>query len=380
MYAAVNHFQERGSQLSVAEKETYVEDLTGSPADADTFSRELTDSEKERRKILMEKYLQEGLYPARKLLRIQAEGEIVADRVCFLLETSTFYLPERELTDEDLLEIIDHDLMTDYSLAEARKEEQKAQQAMQGQQDAQGQQAAQGQQSAAQGQQDAQGQQSAAQSQQGAAQDQQSAQGSRLQQQNPEELSMEEAITYAKKAVERVYGENTEDMEVTAEYDSYIVDGVGEPFSDAMIYLTKEDGNTQYYVCVDLIRKEVNILDINNEQEDLAENCIEPGNIMEKELLKNIEEITCRFMGEGVSVNKRYAQVITDPEGYLAYGVIHYYFEMDNGKIADVSYSNVTKRIYSLWSISQDLFDEDTEITKTQYKKDGYTYQLIKCN
>jgi hypothetical protein len=41
---------------------------------------------------------------------------------CFLVSESTFYLPERELTDEELLEIIDFYAKRDYAVMEGAKE------------------------------------------------------------------------------------------------------------------------------------------------------------------------------------------------------------------------------------------------------------------
>ncbi|MCX4321110.1 MAG: hypothetical protein OSJ44_15570, partial [Lachnospiraceae bacterium] len=199
-YASVNHFLERGSQLTQGEKDAYVEDITNVPANADAFSRELTEAERERREVLMGRYLKEGLFPEEKLQKINSVEELVTDRVCFLPETSTFYLPERELTDEDLLQIIDHDLMVDYSLEQAGRMEQ----AGEGQEQRQGKAAERG------------GQKQQEQAQAG------SGQG---------EIGMDEAVAQAKEAVQRVYEENVDGMEVEAEQVMYGKESGQESYS-----------------------------------------------------------------------------------------------------------------------------------------------------
>ena len=67
---------------------------------------------------LAEAYQTEGKFPEGEIVRIASEDEILPDRVCFLPDTSTFYLPETEMTDEDLLEIIDFYCKRDYSIME----------------------------------------------------------------------------------------------------------------------------------------------------------------------------------------------------------------------------------------------------------------------
>lgn len=76
-------------------------------ADADTFSRELSEKEQKRLNELAEKYKTEGLFPERNILQISDKSEIVSDQICFLAQDSTFYLPEMALSDEQMLELID---------------------------------------------------------------------------------------------------------------------------------------------------------------------------------------------------------------------------------------------------------------------------------
>jgi len=122
-YAAVDYVQERMSQLTEDEKEKYVSDIQSSLAEADTFSRELTEKETERLKELQTKYEDEGLYPIDQIFVINSEQEVVSDRICFLPKTSTFYLPKTELSDEDILELIDYYYSLQYSLEQQNETE-----------------------------------------------------------------------------------------------------------------------------------------------------------------------------------------------------------------------------------------------------------------
>lgn len=116
--AAINLYKNRMDALDSQEKKEYVEDVRDSNADADSFSRNLTDEERERLEVLQWEYENNGWFPESALLQIESEDDIDLNRVCFEPTRSIFYLPERTLTDEDLLEIIDFWHARDYSLQE----------------------------------------------------------------------------------------------------------------------------------------------------------------------------------------------------------------------------------------------------------------------
>ena len=115
VYAAISHVQQRMESLSEEEKENLAEEAKY--ANADVFSRELTGEERIRLNELLERYQTEGLFPEREVLEVSDVDEVVPNRVCFLPETSTFYLPDAPMKDEQLLELIDFYYKRDYSLA-----------------------------------------------------------------------------------------------------------------------------------------------------------------------------------------------------------------------------------------------------------------------
>ena len=65
---------------------------------------------------LAERYQTEGLFPDGSILQISDQSEIVPDQICFLAQASTFYLPEKALSDEQMLELIDFYAKRDYSV------------------------------------------------------------------------------------------------------------------------------------------------------------------------------------------------------------------------------------------------------------------------
>ena len=100
--AGMNYAKQRAEQTSEKEQEALWTDAA--KADADTFSRELSQKEQKRLNELAEKYQTEGLFPDGSILQISDKSEIVSDQICFLVQNSTFYLPEKALNDEQMLE------------------------------------------------------------------------------------------------------------------------------------------------------------------------------------------------------------------------------------------------------------------------------------
>lgn len=120
--AAVNRYYERMKQIPEQEIIKLNDEAQNSDVNADSFSREFTVEEQKRMNQLTDHYENKGVFPKSELLQITSTEQIQTDKICFLSETSTFYLPERELTDEDLLQIIDFWHKRDYSIAEQNAE------------------------------------------------------------------------------------------------------------------------------------------------------------------------------------------------------------------------------------------------------------------
>lgn len=101
--------------------ETYFSGLQEADVAADSYSRPLTDGEKNRLEELRQAYLEEGYFPKKEIALLDSP-EKYKKGVAFYAQRSTFFLPEEEMTDEELLELIDFREKRDYSLAKITEE------------------------------------------------------------------------------------------------------------------------------------------------------------------------------------------------------------------------------------------------------------------
>ncbi len=115
-YAAVNLFQDRMNAMPEEVREKYNNDVQESNAEADAYSRKLTDSEEEKMMNLRKQYEKEGRFPQKEIEQVKSSEDIVKSELYFVAEESKFYLPDRTLSDEEMLEIIDLQEKRDYSV------------------------------------------------------------------------------------------------------------------------------------------------------------------------------------------------------------------------------------------------------------------------
>ena len=85
-------------------------------SEADGFSRAYSGEERSRMQKLRIAY-EQGMFPEASIAQVNTPEEITEGVPCYVWSTGDFYLPERELTDEELLEIIDFQYETDYALS-----------------------------------------------------------------------------------------------------------------------------------------------------------------------------------------------------------------------------------------------------------------------
>lgn len=74
---------------------------------AGSIMRTYSDSEKERMAELKQSYQNETTRPEKKIQEVDSAELVTEGTLCYIRSTGEYYLPERELTDEELLEIID---------------------------------------------------------------------------------------------------------------------------------------------------------------------------------------------------------------------------------------------------------------------------------
>lgn len=122
----------RMEQIPKEETQELVDMIRKLNVEADSFSREYSDKERERMKELLWLY-RNGTFPAQKILLVDTMSGGAKDQLSYNKDTGEFYLPERELTDEELLEIIDFNQIRNYALgqtqaAQESREEKRAEQ------------------------------------------------------------------------------------------------------------------------------------------------------------------------------------------------------------------------------------------------------------
>lgn len=106
---------ERMEQMPVEEIEEIVSVIQEAPVEADGFSRDYTEGEKERFAKLSMDYMQ-GTFPEGVLREEPVADESLADELYFAQDMSAYHFPQREMTDEELLQIIDFQTKRDYAL------------------------------------------------------------------------------------------------------------------------------------------------------------------------------------------------------------------------------------------------------------------------
>ena len=83
---------------------------------ADGFSRAYSDSEKERSKALWQAY-ENGTFPEKVITQVDSAEDAPEGTLCYIRATGVFNLPAQEMTDEEMLQIIDFQHKMSYAVA-----------------------------------------------------------------------------------------------------------------------------------------------------------------------------------------------------------------------------------------------------------------------
>lgn len=114
--------RERMERMTEEEINAAAQNVEDQVTEGDSYSRDYTEREKERYHDLYQQY-KSGLFPEREIPKVSTEEEAGQHEFCYLTTAAHFYLPERELTDEELLEIIDFILKREYAFSQHYEEE-----------------------------------------------------------------------------------------------------------------------------------------------------------------------------------------------------------------------------------------------------------------
>lgn len=115
-YAIVeNSVKARMESMAEEEKEALLKEIDESQADATTYSRDYTKNELVRQRELTMAY-NKGRFPKKTIKRVKSEEQVDKDTLCCNPTTGYLYFPDRELSDEEFLQIIDYNEKVDYAL------------------------------------------------------------------------------------------------------------------------------------------------------------------------------------------------------------------------------------------------------------------------
>lgn len=124
--AILDRYQ-RMKAMSEEEKTTVFEDMQKSGTVDFLFNREFTEEELSRYQDLENAYQADERFPERSIRRLEAGEEYAGVGVCIMIteqgEENYMYFPDRELTDEELLEIIEYRQKVEYVWKEKGQKE-----------------------------------------------------------------------------------------------------------------------------------------------------------------------------------------------------------------------------------------------------------------
>lgn len=329
--AAVNRYYERMQQMSEQEINKLNDEVQNSDANADSFSREITAEERKRMEQLTNEYENKGVFPQSELLQITGTEQIQTDKICFYSETSTFYLPERNLTDEELLQIIDFWHKRDYSVTEKNSKIINSQ---------------------------------------------------KKETNENSSLTKQEAEQKAVETVLKIVKTDISGYEKTSAFNS-TTDSEGKIISQYMVTLSKTDVTTKYYVLIDGFTGEMievrlmdssNMDDSNSDYKDgiafNKEKCILNRSLVDA-ILKDLLEPSVEPAGCYLGYN-------LDKDGNLSNGVVNYTVKLGDDTGYVFRYSFNMDRIYDILYVqSFEAYEKLNQSIRERQKAEGIVHKSI---
>lgn len=319
-----DYVKERISQMSEEEQEQYretndLEKLTKEhETEAIKYSRELSKEEETRYQQLSEKYKEEGLFPEGEMQRVEKlEENAKITALLYEIYNREFYLPERELTDEELLQLVDFQYKLVYSVSQ----EQDVQEILQGQKEFY---------------------------------------------ENPypgeNDMSEEEAIEKAAAYLKGMCDVDTDSMEKTVEF--WLGEGI-EDYGDYNVTFKDKEKNT-YNVNLNGETGTLYSIKLENSLITLTKS----KEISEELVVTNYEKaknIFAGVLGEEVKVVSSSCTYPVDEAGNMkvgSVGVMTYIFELENGEAYYIDYDSEHDEFIKMY----DIFDYASE--KKLWEKD----------
>ena len=319
--AAINLYIQRMNSLNEEEMLTYNSEVQNTDKEADSFSRQLSKLERDKMLEFREEYETEGRFPTKEILKVQKKSEVVHGELCFCVENSTFYLPKQELTDDELLQIIDFMEKRDYSVRKKNSV-------------------------------------------------------SELLSSENEKVSEDEAVEFAKKILADVYNLDITYADEEIEFET-TQNSKGEKLSSYFVYLKNRKWEFDATVEIDSETGVLNGIDIDNKSK---EECISGIKVEKKRYQEYGSEIRQLYehLQYGKNIKKMWVTYNYLEDGTLNRGNVKYVIETEDGRGYVFIYSINADIVYDIYQIPDIEFFEKQEKRNTKVnRKNGILREKI---
>lgn len=319
--AAINLYIQRMNSLNEEEMLTYNSEVQNTDKEADSFSRQLSKLERDKMLEFREEYETEGRFPTKEILKVQKKSEVVHGELCFCVENSTFYLPKQELTDDELLQIIDFMEKRDYSVRKKNSV-------------------------------------------------------SELPSSENEKVSEDEAVEFAKKILADVYNLDITYADEEIEFET-TQNSKGEKLSSYFVYLKNRKWEFDATVEIDSETGVLNGIDIDNKSK---EECISGIKVEKKRYQEYGSEIRQLYehLQYGKNIKKMWVTYNYLEYGTLNRGNVKYVIETEDGRGYVFIYSINADIVYDIYQIPDIEFFEKQEKRNTKVnRKNGILREKI---
>ena len=319
--AAINLYIQRMNSLNEEEMLTYNSEVQNTDKEADSFSRQLSKLERDKMLEFREEYETEGRFPTKEILKVQKKSEVVHGELCFCVENSTFYLPKQELTDDELLQIIDFMEKRDYSVRKKNSV-------------------------------------------------------SELPSSENEKVSEDEAVEFAKKILADVYNLDITYADEEIEFET-TQNSNGEKLSSYFVYLKNRKWEFDATVEIDSETGVLNGIDIDNKSK---EECISGIKVEKKRYQEYGSEIRQLYehLQYGKNIKKMWVTYNYLEDGTLNRGNVKYVIETEDGRGYVFIYSINADIVYDIYQIPDIEFFEKQEKRNTKVNtKNGILREKI---
>ena len=319
--ASINLYIQRMNSLNEEEMLTYNSEVQNTDKEADSFSRQLSKLERDKMLEFREEYETEGRFPTKEILKVQKKSEVVHGELCFCVENSTFYLPKQELTDDELLQIIDFMEKRDYSVRKKNSV-------------------------------------------------------SELPSSENEKVSEDEAVEFAKKILADVYNLDITYADEEIEFET-TQNSKGEKLSSYFVYLKNRKWEFDATVEIDSETGVLNGIDIDNKSK---EECISGIKVEKKRYQEYGSEIRQLYehLQYGKNIKKMWVTYNYLEDGTLNRGNVKYVIETEDGRGYVFIYSINADIVYDIYQIPDIEFFEKQEKRNTKVnRKNGILREKI---